>query len=68
MRGKKMPSSNVINPESKIPLEKRVEWDMRLLGYDPTNPQDVREFWEDRKDTDELKILARIDLGEDDDV
>ena len=39
---------NVISIEDKIPLEKRVERDMRSMGYDPTKPEEVEEFWEDR--------------------
>jgi hypothetical protein len=39
---------NVISMKNKITLEKRVEYDMRSMGYDPTKPKDVKEFWQDR--------------------
>ena len=45
--------SNVISLNKKLPIEKRVEIDMRSMNYDPNDPDDVNEFWEDRLDGDE---------------
>ena len=45
--------SNVIALNKKLPMEKRVEIDMRSMNYDPNDPDDVNEFWEDRLDGDE---------------
>ena len=45
--------SNVISLDKKLPIEKRVEIDMRSMNYDPNDPDDVNEFWEDRLDGDE---------------
>ena len=45
--------SNVISLDKKLPMEKRVEIDMRSMNYDPNDPDDVNEFWEDRLDGDE---------------
>ena len=45
--------SNVISLDKKLPIEKRVEIDMRSMGYDPNDLDDVNEFWEDRFDGDE---------------
>ncbi len=39
--------SNVISLDEKIPLEKRVEVDMRSAGYDPTNIEHINEYWEE---------------------
>lgn len=32
----------------KSELELLVEYDMYELGYDPTNPQDIKLYWEER--------------------
>ena len=45
--------SNVISLNKKLPMEKRVEIDMRSMNYDPSNQDDIDEFWEDRLDRDE---------------
>ena len=45
--------SNVILLNKKLPMEKRVEIDMRSMNYDPNNQDDIDEFWEDRLDGDE---------------
>ena len=45
--------SNVISLDKKLRIEKRVEIDMRSMGYDPNDLDDVNEFWEDRLDGDE---------------
>jgi len=45
--------SNVISLNKKLPIEKRVEIDMRSMNYDPNNQDDIDEFWEDRLDGDE---------------
>ena len=45
--------SNVISLNKKLPMEKRVEIDMRSMNYDPSNQDDIDEFWEDRLDGDE---------------
>jgi len=51
--------SNVISLDKKLPIEKRVEIDMRSMGYDPNDPDDVNEFWEDRLDGDEnMEIIT----------
>ena len=52
--------SNVISLNNKLPLEKRVEIDMRSMGYDPNNLDDVDEFWEDRGfgDSESVEINA----------
>ncbi len=52
---------NVISMKNKIPLEKRVEHDMRSMDYDPTKPEDVEEFWEDR--FEEEAIIAYTTYG-----
>ena len=45
--------SNVIALNKKLPMEKRLEIDMRSMNYDPSNQDDIDEFWEDRLDGDE---------------
>jgi hypothetical protein len=30
----------------KSELEMLVEYDMYILGYDPSNPEDVNRYWE----------------------
>ena len=40
--------SNIILLNDKLPIEKRVEVDMRSMGYDPNNLDHANEFWEDR--------------------
>ena len=51
--------SNVISLDKKLPIEKRVEIDMRSMNYDPNDPDDVNEFWEDRLDGDEnMEIIT----------
>ena len=51
--------SNVISLDKKLPMEKRVEIDMRSMGYDPNNQDDIDEFWEDRLDGDEnMEIIT----------
>ena len=40
--------SNVILLNDKLPIEKRVEVDMRSMGYDPNNLDHANEFWEDQ--------------------
>ena len=50
--------SNVILLNNKLPLEKRVEIDMRSMGYDPNNLDDVNEFWEDRGLGDSIEITT----------
>ena len=45
--------NNVILLNDKLPLEKRVEIDMRSMGYDPNNIDDINEYWEDRLGNDE---------------
>jgi len=40
--------TDVLNFYTNLPLEERVKIDMRSMGYDPNNPADVEEFWEDR--------------------
>ena len=40
--------SNVILLNDKLPLENRVEIDMRSMNYDPNNIDDINEYWEDR--------------------
>lgn len=52
--------SNVILLDDKLPIEKRVEIDMRSMGYDPNNLDDVNEFWEDRGlgDSESLEITT----------
>ena len=51
--------SNVISLDKKLPIEKRVEIDMRSMNYDPSNQDDIDEFWEDRLDGDEnMEIIT----------
>ena len=51
--------SNVISLDKKLPIEKRVEIDMRSMNYDPNDPDDVNEFWEDRLEDDEhIEIIT----------
>ena len=51
--------SNVISLDKKLPIEKRVEIDMRSMNYDPSNQDDVNEFWEDRLEDDEhIEIIT----------
>ena len=51
--------SNVISLDKKLPIEKRVEIDMRSMNYDPNNQDDIDEFWEDRLDGDEnMEIIT----------
>ena len=39
--------SNIISLSEKLPLEQRVERDMRMYKYDPDDPDSEDEYWSD---------------------
>ena len=52
--------NNVISLQDKMTLEQQVERDMRMYNYNPNDPDDVDEYWEDlwcENDLDENEEL-----------
>ncbi len=52
--------NNVISLQDKMTLEHQVERDMRMYNYNPNDPDDVDEYWEDlwcENDLDENEEL-----------
>ena len=39
--------SNIVSLSEKLPLEQRVERDMRMYKYNPDNPDSEDEYWSD---------------------
>jgi len=39
--------SNIVSLSEKLPLEQRVQRDMRMYKYDPDNPDEEDEYWSD---------------------
>jgi len=52
--------SNVISLQDKMTLEQQVERDMRMNNYNPNDPDDVDEYWED--------LWCENDLDEDEEL
>ena len=49
--------SNIVSLSEKLPLEQRVQRDMRMYKYDPDNPNEEDEYWSD--------LWCEFDLEED---
>ena len=52
--------SNVISLHAKLTLEQHVERDMRMYNYNPNDPDEVDEYWED--------LWCENDLDEDEEL
>tara|TARA_R100001244_G_scaffold475_2_gene980 strand:+ start:1612 stop:1842 length:231 start_codon:yes stop_codon:yes gene_type:complete len=52
--------SNVISLQAKLTLEQQVERDMRMYNYNPNDPDEVNEYWED--------LWCENDLGEEEEL
>ncbi len=55
--------SNVISLHEKMTLEQQVERDMRMNNYNPDDPDEVDEYWEDLWCENDLDKELNLELN-----
>ena len=55
--------SNVISLHEKMTLEQQVERDMRMNNYNPDDPDEVDEYWEDLWCENDLDKELNLELS-----